>query len=295
MRLFFAVAFVLAVLSSPAIADQPSPNPSVMPSASPAAALFAPPQGWTPMPSYFLVSPAMWSDAAGATITIMPLPSLNSNFLSSPLFSRMMATSLRSGLSGVGHVQVSNTVLTLCGSPGRIMRFATAAHARPAIDAVLEASGNGVYLMLYTHLHSAGDPRVEHALRVLCPSSARALDDLAPPPGWTRKSMMRMVAGWLGPEPGTTMMEMTGPPMPSLGAVMGLGHTTRVRTVSHAVKQTCGMAALEESGAVNSSFVHVQSDILALQTTKASYVLSYTSQTSLDPAVLAAMRGFCPL
>jgi hypothetical protein len=294
MRLFVVAAFVFAVLTSPVMADQPSPSPSVMPSASPAATVFTPPQGWTPMPSYFLVSPAMWNDAAGATITIVPLPALNANFLNSPLFSRMMATSLRSALSGVGHVQTSSTVSTLCGSPGRIMRFATRAHASPAIDAILEASGNRVYLMLYTHLHSAGDPRVEHALRVLCPSPAHAISDLTLPSGWTKKPTMRIVAEWLGPALGTTIVETTGTPMPSLDALMSLAHKANAHSISHAVKQTCGMPALEEQVAVNSSLAHVQVDILALQTAKASYVLTYTSQASLDPNVLASMHAFCP-
>lgn len=42
------------------------------------------------------------------------------------------------------------------------------------------------------------------------------------------------------------------------------------------------------------SFGHVQVDMLALQTAKASYVLTYTSQSALAPDVLAAMRTFCP-
>lgn len=287
---------VLAALIAAAATPTPAPVVPSMAPASPAVTgqPFAPPAGWTPMPSYFLVSPVSWEDSAThrdsimlmrmpATVAALPPAQLDR------LFGATLPALLHAAEHSTGvHMHVTSAAIRICGEPAHVITFGFG--GTPLGEVFVETAPSPVMIVY----HHAGRATEEHFLRTFCPSARADLASIAPPPGWQNKPQMHPISEWYGPVAGAMLVELQGPAMPTLAgaAALSVVRSTWPRT---AITQTCGAPAIETDSTRVTGSLRMHVDSLFVQGAMASYGLIYTtSQPTLDPAVVAAMHAFCP-
>jgi hypothetical protein len=290
MMLFFSI-----VLSGVLLAQTPAAH----------AQPFAPPVGWTQMPSYMLGESVTWESASQTQGNMIMIARSRSQASISPAAMQRFLTSFFpaivrafAGPNAMHSVHFSTEKATICGSPGSVMRVQLPG-GNVRNEMIFESSGSSLYVIIYTYTNA---PTADHYLRTLCPPSSQDLASIAPPPGWKMKVALHSIAQWWGPNPGDMLIESQGPVMPTLESLFDLQVQTRgssqqslMRVSRKSVTQTCGAPAMEANISTNLQGIHSQSDILVVQSATSSYSVMYsTSQQTPDPAVLAAMHAFCP-
>lgn len=285
------LAALLAVSATPTPSPEPaSPSPASAPSHA-----FAPPAGWTQVPPYFLAAPPVdWEDIAthrdGITIMRMPAimsaisPAQRDRLLGTTMPALFHAASHSTGL----HLHVKSTATTICGQPAHILTFG---FGNTTYGELFIESGPSVMIVYH---HASGHATEEHFLRTLCLSASTDVATLTPPRGWQTKVQMHPIAEWYGPSMGTMLTELEGPVMPSIAGVPSLAVGT-IGSHRRTITQTCGAPAIEIDSTVHTGSVHLSGETVLVQSTTASYALTYTTlQTVVDPAIVAAMHDFCP-
>ena len=263
---------------------------------------FAPPVGWTQMPSYMLGDSVTWESASQTQGNMIMIARTRAQGSMSPaamqrFFSGFFPAIVRAfaGPNALHSVHFSNEKATICGVPASVMHVQVPG-GNTRNEMIFESGGSSLFVIIYTY---TGAATADHYLRTLCPMSSQDLASIAPPPGWKAKADERMIAQWWGPNPGDMLIESQGPVMPTLDSLFDLQAQTRasalLRVSRKRVTQSCGAPAMEANISTNLQGIHSQSDILVVQSATASYSVMYsTSQQTPDPAVLAAMHAFCP-
>lgn len=266
---------------------------------------FAPPVGWTQMPSYMLGDSVTWESASQTPGNMIMIARTRAQASISPavmqrFFSSFFPAIVRTfaGQNALHSVHFSSGKTTICGAPASVMRVQL-----PRMNArnemIFESSGSSMYVIMYTYTSA---PAADHYLRTLCPASSQDLASIVPPNGWKVKVALHSIAQWWGPNPGDILIESQGPVMPTLESLFDLQVQTRgtsqqslMRVSRKSITQSCGAPAMEANISTTLQGIHSQSDILAVQSSTSSYSLMYsTPQQTPDPAVLAAMHAFCP-
>jgi hypothetical protein len=259
------------------------------------------------MPSYFRVAPVVWQDAKGRdsiSLVRMPVPMATLftgsaiNRAPSVLMRRMFKETL-GARPAASHF--SGRAVMLCGSQARVITMRM--HGKPTQEIIFEDTGASGLIIGYSY---AAEETESHFLHRFCPVPSADISTLSPPPGWRVKPEMHPIAGWFGPTMGEMLVESQGPLMPSLVAASSLGtsstHTSTthvgsslVHATTRRVKQICGSPALEVEATIHLGTMRMLTHRIVVQSATSSYSIEYvTSETTSEPAVIAAMHAFCP-
>jgi hypothetical protein len=245
------------------------------------------PPGWNSSSTLAQLNSIVWArsgPSGGETLSAVAIPSegVPPNLAIDRLRDRLTPS----------NTPIWKTQATLCGSPGLVLGGQSSG-SLPFTEYVVEESHSTLYLFAYSRASAADvDPQAEQFMRNACPASASALPSLAPPAGWTAKTLIEDLAAWQTANGDSVVLATT-----SLAEAAHLSSTLNLSANSGGKPQTftaCSGTGLQadEQGRLGSQSITLT--LFVITTHESAYIVYYHHAGDADPKVVAAIRSYCP-
>lgn len=245
------------------------------------------PSGWTANPALAQMAPIVWARSAsqgGETLSAIAIPVHG-------LPPAVVMARIQARLAPP-NTPIWKTQATLCGAPG----LGISGHSSgsfPETEYVVEQSGATLYLFVYARATGVvADAQTENFMRTACPASASAVPSLVPPAGWTAKTLLANLAAWQRDNGDSVVLATT-----SLAEAGQLASALKSQPNSDVKPQTyaaCGGTGFQSEQEGNVGAQSFRTTEFLIMTHQTAYVIYYRHALAADPAVVAAIRAFCP-
>jgi hypothetical protein len=268
---------------------------------------FTPPAGWVQLPQS-MTNARVTNVWHGPKVARGSAQSFSAAVFPFPGTAQMLASGGAKAANSTSLIKtISNTGVTLCGTPARMVTSRVSAGSASAIlEQEIAVKSGYAYMLVYTRPNgTAESAQIRSVMRAFCPSGTGSMPAMQLPAGWTKSNTELQVAGvWMGTQAGQVLTLMRGTQMGSLDELMS---AARLQSISEkqgnmSLKITaqnpvtmCGYPGRLVDMQVNTPMMPMQMHLALTQGNGSSYVLMYMQMGTAptDAAAITALHSLC--